>query len=121
MIGVAEDDLGARCPDTLRHHRLTVAAVPTGMKAGVSTVPCAVCRRPRRAAPSLAIRRKSRSSRGSPAAVTEAKPIFCRGGVVVGALRGLCTVEGDEHEQRRLRQVKFVISASMTWKSSPGL
>ena len=31
---------------------LTVAAVPTGMKAGVSTVPKAVVRRPRRAAPS---------------------------------------------------------------------
>ena len=29
---------------------LTVAWVPTGMKAGVSTVPCGVIKRPRRAA-----------------------------------------------------------------------
>src|SRR5579864_18955 len=35
---------------------LTLAAVPTGMKAGVSTVPCAVTSRPRRAAPSRARR-----------------------------------------------------------------
>src|SRR5512133_4191570 len=32
----------------------TVAAVPTGMKTGVSTAPRAVARRPRRAAPSVA-------------------------------------------------------------------
>ncbi len=31
----------------------TVPAVPTGMKAGVSIVPCAVVMRPRRAAPSV--------------------------------------------------------------------
>src|SRR5216684_5316633 len=39
----------------------TVAAVPTGMKAGVSTIPCAVCIRPRRAAPSRARRVKEKS------------------------------------------------------------
>ena len=33
---------------------LTVAAVPTGMNAGVSSGPCAVCRRPARARPSVA-------------------------------------------------------------------
>ncbi len=33
---------------------LTVAAVPTGMKAGVSILPCAVVSRPSRAAPSRA-------------------------------------------------------------------
>jgi hypothetical protein len=33
---------------------LTVPAVPTGMKAGVSAVPCAVAIRPRLAAPSRA-------------------------------------------------------------------
>src|SRR5215469_2465552 len=33
---------------------LTVPAVPTGMNTGVSTAPCAVVRRPRRAAPSRA-------------------------------------------------------------------
>ncbi len=40
---------------------LTVAAVPTGMKAGVSTVPCAVWMRPRRARPSLASSSKAKS------------------------------------------------------------
>jgi hypothetical protein len=34
----------------------TVAAVPTGMKTGVSTAPHAVVRRPRRAMPSVAFR-----------------------------------------------------------------
>jgi hypothetical protein len=33
---------------------LTVPAVPTGMKTGVSTAPCAVASRPLRAAPSHA-------------------------------------------------------------------
>jgi hypothetical protein len=33
---------------------LTVPWVPTGMKAGVSTTPCGVVSRPRRAAPSVA-------------------------------------------------------------------
>src|SRR4051812_13686503 len=33
---------------------LTVACVPTGMNMGVSTGPCGVCKRPRRAAPSEA-------------------------------------------------------------------
>jgi hypothetical protein len=36
----------------------TVAAVPTGMKAGVSIAPCAVSSRPRRAKPSRARRVK---------------------------------------------------------------
>src|SRR5499433_2955541 len=37
----------------------TVACVPTGMKAGVATAPCAVAISPQRAAPSVAIRRKA--------------------------------------------------------------
>ena len=36
----------------------TVAAVPTGMKAGVSTVPWAVSSRPRRARPSVPVSAK---------------------------------------------------------------
>ena len=40
---------------------LTVACVPTGMKAGVATVPCGVVISPRRAAPSMASRRRKRS------------------------------------------------------------
>src|SRR5258708_24622174 len=40
---------------------LTVAAVPTGMNAGVSMTPCAVVNRPRRAAPS-----RSRTSKPIP-------------------------------------------------------
>ena len=59
VIGVAEDDLGA---DALRADRasapLTVAWVPTGMNIGVSTVPCGVSSRPRRARPSVARRSK---------------------------------------------------------------
>ena len=53
---------------------LTVAAVPTGMKAGVSTVPWALCRRPRRAAPSLAS-----SSKRNAGALTAAAPAERRG------------------------------------------
>ena len=40
----------------------TVACVPTGMKAGVRTTPCGVAISPRRAAPSVAIRRKEKGS-----------------------------------------------------------
>src|SRR5215470_6793489 len=44
---------------------LTVAWVPTGMKAGVATGPCGVMISPHRAAPSVAIRRKERLVIGS--------------------------------------------------------
>src|SRR5476649_2171092 len=40
----------------------TVACVPTGMKAGVCTAPCGVTISPRRALPSVAIRRKENLS-----------------------------------------------------------
>ena len=40
---------------------LTVACVPTGMKAGVRTTPCAVAISPRRAAPSVASSLKPKS------------------------------------------------------------
>src|ERR1700716_2577054 len=40
----------------------TVACVPTGMKAGVATAPCGVVISPRRAAPSVAMRRKAKGS-----------------------------------------------------------
>ena len=42
---------------------LTVPPVPTGMKAGVSTVPCAVVMRPRRAAPSVPSSRRQKAHR----------------------------------------------------------
>src|SRR5262245_11736234 len=41
---------------------LTVAWVPTGMKAGVCTTPCGVATSPERAAPSVAIRRNENGS-----------------------------------------------------------
>ena len=60
MISVAEDDLGAgRGAPPSAVIALTVAAVPTGMNTGVSTNPCAVVSRPRRAAPSRAKTSKS--------------------------------------------------------------
>src|SRR6185437_10689221 len=49
----------------------TVAAVPTGMKAGVSTAPCAVSIRPRRAPPSRAKRLKEKSLIISPLPLRE--------------------------------------------------
>src|SRR4051812_18934246 len=45
---------------------LTVAWVPTGMKMGVSTGPCDVCSRPRRAAPSVASSSKWNGIRHEP-------------------------------------------------------
>ena len=45
---------------------LTVAAVPTGMKTGVSTSPQAVCTRPRRAAPSVVLSVKLKSGMALP-------------------------------------------------------
>ena len=48
---------------------LTVAAVPTGMKTGVSTSPQAVCRRPRRAVPSVVFSVKLKSGIALPASL----------------------------------------------------
>ena len=44
MVGVAEHDLRAEPRSSSGSTPLTVAFVPTGMKAGVGTSPCAVCR-----------------------------------------------------------------------------
>ena len=88
----------------------TVPAVPTGMKAGVGTSPCAVCSTPARAAPSVAAmrwenavtalvptgRRRHRSRSDSPPrsrAHRRAHPL--------GAGKG-----ADQHEQRRTRQME---------------
>src|SRR6185437_14141874 len=111
----------------------TVAAVPTGMNAGVSTTPCAVAIRPRRAAPSRASRVKEKSlisslpqrERGRSAGIVRyelssrllwvkqariavgKKAIALRDGVGVGGLHALQPGEGgDEHEQGRARQVE---------------
>ncbi len=53
---VAEDDLGADAVELARRIALTEPYVPTGMNAGVSTVPRANVMRPRRAVPSVASR-----------------------------------------------------------------
>ena len=59
VIGVAEDDVGAerRAPGPYTC-AFTVPPVPTGMKAGVRIVPRGMEISPRRALPSVAIRRK---------------------------------------------------------------
>ena len=58
VVGVAEHDARRRWraprPTVIA---FTVPAVPTGMKAGVGTSPCAVCSTPARAAPSVAVMR----------------------------------------------------------------
>ena len=46
VVRVAEHDLRARARELARVEPLTVAFVPTGMKAGVWTRPCAVCSTP---------------------------------------------------------------------------
>src|SRR5262245_35299096 len=61
---------------------LTVACVPTGMKAGVVTGPCGVMISPQRAAPSLAIRRKERPVIGSHATGSRIALYCCAGGPV---------------------------------------
>ena len=60
MIGVAEENVGARGAHVVAVHALTAACVPTGMNAGVRTTPCAVAISPVRAAPSVARRRKEK-------------------------------------------------------------
>ena len=54
VIGVAEDDVGPARRDLAGRSALTVAAVPTGMKAGVRIVPRRMVIAPVRAAPSVA-------------------------------------------------------------------
>ena len=116
---------------------LTVAAVPTGMKAGVSMAPCAVVSRPSRAAPSRARISKPivtapapgrrNLDRGRPARIAGRRPAIrgrrCldQAGVAVGEkavalgdgvrVGGLDPVEPgqrrDQHQQRRARQVEI--------------
>ena len=54
MIGVAEDDVGAAARTSSGRIALTVAAVPTGMNAGVRISPRSMAIAPVRAAPSVA-------------------------------------------------------------------
>ena len=49
MVGIAEQDLTPNSCKSRGNTALTVPCVPTGMKQGVSTTPCGVVRRPRRA------------------------------------------------------------------------
>ena len=61
VIGIAEQDLGAGVAHIVRRQRLSPSpAVPTGMKAGVCTLPCGVMNSPRRAAPSVEIKLKEK-------------------------------------------------------------
>ena len=57
VIGVAENDLRAQCSSMSCGTALTVPAVPTGMKTGVSTVWCGRCICARRPPPSLVLSR----------------------------------------------------------------
>ena len=65
MIGVGEDDVGAGARTVSGSMALTVAAVPTGMKAGVRITPRGVAISPRRARPSRAFRVKAKLCRTS--------------------------------------------------------
>ena len=58
MIGVGEDDIGAGDRTSSGYIAFTVAAVPTGMKAGVRIVPRGVVMAPVRATPSCALQRE---------------------------------------------------------------
>jgi hypothetical protein len=60
VIGITEHDLGACGAHIVRWHPFTVPCVPTGMKAGVCTLPCGVTNSPRRAAPSVEIKLKEK-------------------------------------------------------------
>src|SRR5215470_8808585 len=83
----------------------TVACVPTGMNAGVRTMPCGVVSSPQRAAPSVAMSRKELlSGMGGPEQQTRVavgiETIVRRHGVGVGAPHGVEPGKGrDQHEQ----------------------
>jgi len=65
VVRVGEDDLRPASSRSRRVTAFTAAAVPTGMKAGVSMAPCGVVRRPARARPSVASSEKAKDmSRG---------------------------------------------------------
>src|SRR5207302_3797617 len=97
---------------------LTVAWVPTGIKAGVSTGPCAVIRRPRRAPASSAIssnilwlprlRGRVRVGACDEHAVTEAvKAVALADRLGVGGKHVLAAGEGaHQHQQRALGQME---------------
>ena len=53
VIGVGEDHLRAHRARSSGSSAFTVASVPTGMKAGVSTAPCGVVNTPVRAEPTV--------------------------------------------------------------------
>ena len=62
VIGVGKQKLGAGGAHVVVMDALDRACVPTGMKAGVCTAPCAVVISPARAAPSVAMRWKAKGS-----------------------------------------------------------
>src|SRR5512133_2073926 len=93
---------------------LTEPAVPTGTKAGVSTVPCAVVSTPARALPSVAVSRNISGRSRRFAAFEQAsvpigvEPIARADGVAIGSSHALGAGEGaGQHEQCRARQVEI--------------
>jgi hypothetical protein len=64
VVGVPEDDLRVQRLQLLRMHAFTVPCVPTGMKTGVSTTPCGVVSRPRRARDEESVARSSKDMGG---------------------------------------------------------
>src|SRR3977135_3380006 len=100
----------------------TVAAVPTGMNAGVSTAPRSRRRMPERAAPLLATISKANSLMRCPSAQLSGscrpeqetgvaigiKPVTRGDGFGVGGLHGFAAAKrAYEHEQRRARQMEI--------------
>src|SRR5688572_2247931 len=105
---------------------LTVAAVPTGMKAGVRMLPRDVAISPRRAPPSCVVRMKLKGAvmRASSWAGQPCKAVFggpeqrrvaigieavtAGNGVGISVFHGLQAGKGrHQHEQRRARQVEI--------------
>src|SRR5581483_7346156 len=99
----------------------TVPAVPTGMKAGVLTTPCAVCNCPRRALPSVARMSNALLTEIAPLGVNASlealqqtgiaigeEAIVLGDGMGIGGAHALGAGEGaDQHEQRRFRQMEI--------------
>src|SRR5690606_19071860 len=96
-----------------RYMALTVPAVPTGMKAGVRTVPRGIETSPRRALPSVARSLKEKTSvmvgpeKQARVAIGIEAIAVCDG-VGIGRAHALQPGEcGDQHEERRSRQMEI--------------
>src|SRR5215469_3657759 len=98
---------------------LIAACVPTGMKAGVRTTPCAVAISPARAAPSVAISRNENGlainspshaylSEQQASVAIGVETVIAGDGMIVAAAHDLEAAEcADQYEQGRTRQMEI--------------